>query len=160
MVLRSKSGNLFTLTVERYEFPNEELGPTEDNPADKDFDTGRFLIVSHQIGSADGQWRGEFPTMDTNEFTRFIDWLDSVQSSEIKTQGVYFTERCLEFTLDESFTSLLVHLSSEFLPPWGSDGGTFVLNFPLAEVDLGAAVASLRQQSARFPGRPPQPNAG
>ncbi|WP_146591824.1 WapI family immunity protein [Posidoniimonas polymericola] len=160
MELRSKSGNLFTLTVERYEFPDEELGPTDDNPADEDFDTGRFLVVSHRFGNADGHWRGEFTTMDTNELSRFIDWLASVQSNEIKTHGAYFTERCLEFTLDESFTSLLVHLSSELLPPWGSDGDTIVLNFPMAGIDLDATVASLRRQAARFPGRPPLSNAG
>ena len=160
MELRSKNGNLFTLTVERYEFPDEELGPTEDNPVDEDFDTGRFLIVSHAFGNADGQWHGEFPTMDTEEFSRFIDWLDSIQRNEIDTHGVYFTERCLEFTLDESSTSLLVHLSWELLPPWVGNGDTVVLRFPLAEVDLDAAISSLQQQSAKFPGRPQLPNAG
>ena len=160
MELRSKSGNLFTLTVERYEFPDEELGPTEDNPADEDFDTGRFLVVSHEIGNADGQWHGEFPTMDTDEFSRFIDWLDSIRLNEIETCGAYFTEQCLEFTLDESSTSLLVHLSWELRPPWVNDGDTVVLSFPLTEIDLDATITSLHQQLTRFPGRPPLSNAG
>ena len=160
MELRSKNGNLFTLAVKRYEFPDEEFSPTEDNPADEDFDTGRLLIVSHEFSNADGEWQCEFPTMDTNDFSRFVDWLDSLRSSEIETYGAYFIERCLEFRFDQTTNSLLVHLSWELLPTWISRGDQIVLVFPLAEIDLDSAISSLQQQLARFPGRPPLPNAG
>ena len=34
MKLETPDGCYFSLNVDRYEFPNEELGPTEDNPAE------------------------------------------------------------------------------------------------------------------------------
>jgi hypothetical protein len=37
MKLETPGGRYFSLTIERYEFPEEELGPNEDNPAE-DFD--------------------------------------------------------------------------------------------------------------------------
>ena len=39
MKLIAADDSLFTLNVDRYEFPDEELDPTEDNPADE-FDAG------------------------------------------------------------------------------------------------------------------------
>jgi hypothetical protein len=33
MKLGTPDGRFFSLTIERYEFPNEEPGPTDDNPA-------------------------------------------------------------------------------------------------------------------------------
>ncbi len=158
MELRSKNGDRFTLSVDRYEFPDEELGPTEDNPDDDDFYTGRFLIVSHECENAEGQWRAAFPTMDTIELSRFIGWLESIRRNEIERDGVYFTERCLEFTFDQSSTSLLVHLSLDLLPSWIVQGATITLKFPMMEIDLDATIASLRDQSAKFPGRPPLHN--
>ena len=157
MELNASNGCRFTLTIERYEFPDEELGPTEDNP-ESDFDSGRFLVVSHAFGNSDGRWQGEFPTMDTVEFIRLIDWLDSIRRNDISTQGAYFTERCLEFTIDDTQTSLRVHLCDELLPPWSANNSV-VLDFPLSEIDLPAAIASLRQQAITFPGRPPLPSA-
>ncbi len=160
MELRSKNGNLCTLTVDGYELPDEELGPTKDNPADKDFDTGRFLFVSHSFANKDGNWTGRFPTMDTTGLSRLVDWLEAIRLGQTKSRGVYFIERCLEFTIDESLTTLSVHLSLELLPPWSNDSDTIELKFPLVEIDFNAATSSLRRQLSEFPGRPPLPNAG
>ena len=71
------SGQQFSLRIEAYEFPDEELGPTEDNPADE-FDTGRFLIVSVAFSDAGRQWHASRPIMETSELQRLIDWLESL----------------------------------------------------------------------------------
>ena len=58
MKFETLDGRFFSLLVEEYEFPDEELSPTEDNPAE-DFETDRFLIVSHSFRNSDGEWRIE-----------------------------------------------------------------------------------------------------
>ena len=142
----------FTLNVERYEFPDEELHPTEDNPADE-FDTGRFLIVSHDCKTPDGEWSVRGPTMKTTELDQFAKWLESIILGQPDAEGVCFTERELELTVDSFQRKLHVHLSGEFLPPMCSELACR-LSFPLQELDLVSAVASIREQLAKFPGRP------
>ena len=78
MKIETRDGRLFSLIVKQYEFPDEELGPTEDNPADE-FETGRFLIVSHIIRNADGEWNTRGPTMTTVELERLVNWLDQIR---------------------------------------------------------------------------------
>ena len=164
MKLETPDGRFFSLTIERYEFPDEELGPTEDNPAD-DFCTGRFLIVSHTFRNPDGEWNASGPTMTTSELQRFIDWLDSIRlgdTSILDSDSInyaYFTERVLEFTVDEALQNLRVHVSFGFLPSWGNSAETVTIEFPLKHVNLDRVIASLEQQLARFPGLPPIENA-
>jgi hypothetical protein len=153
MRIETGDGRLFTLTVERYEFPDEELGPTEDNPAE-DFDTGRFLIVAYSFQNGDGKWDARGPTMTTVELNRFVEWLDSIRNGTRSTEGFYFTERDLEFTFDDSNQSLCVHVFRDFLPTW-SKSKSVTIEFPLREIDMDSVLGSLRTQLAVFPGRPP-----
>ncbi len=146
--------NLFTLTVERYEIPDEEVVPTEDNPAE-DFDTGRFLTVVHEFRNSEGQWSARGPTMTTDELARFAEWLESIHKGEPVSDGCYFTERDLEFTFDSTAKRLVAHVFRDFLPDWIGAERTVTIEFPLAESHLDAAAASIRQQLAEFPGRPP-----
>ena len=154
MKLETPDSRLFSLTIKRYEFPDEKLGPTEDNPAE-DFELGRFLIVAHTFRNSDGEWNTSGPTMTTEELYRFAEWLDSLCVGNPSTSGFYFTERELEFTFDDVAKNLQVHASFGFLPPWNDSGETVTIEFPLAQIDLEQAVISLQNQLARFPGRPP-----
>jgi hypothetical protein len=162
MKLETPGGRYFSLTIERYEFPEEELGPN-DNPAE-DFDTARFLIVSHTFRDANGQWNACGPTMTTSELQRFIYWLDSIRREDTSIldsdsiNGVYFTERDLEFSVDEALQNLRVHVSFELLPSWANSAETVTIEFPLKHINLDRVIASLEQQLARFPGRPPIEN--
>ena len=158
MKIETADGRFFSLTVDGYEFPDEELGPTEDNPADE-FETGRFLIVSHVIRNADGEWNARGPTMTTDELQRFVDWLVLIRTGTQPTGGIYFTERDLEFTCDDSVSNLRVHLSWDFLPPWNDSDECVTIEFPIHDLDLASAVHSLRTQLIAFPGRPPIENA-
>ena len=72
LILKASDGRSFSLHVERYEFPKEALGPTDDNPADE-FDTGRFLVVRASFCNSDGSWMASGPEMDTVELERLAD---------------------------------------------------------------------------------------
>lgn len=154
MKLETPDGRLFTLVVEDYELPDEELGPTEDNPAE-DFETGRFLIVSHSFRNSDGEWTARGPTMTNVELQRFSEWLEAIRDGTVSTRGVYFTERELEFTVDDSRSYLHVHISGDFLPPWVEPSDLITTIFPVAGIDFVGVLSSLRDQLIRFPGRPP-----
>ena len=158
MKIETADNRFFSLIVERYEFPDEELGPTEDNPADE-FETGRFLVVSHAICNADGEWNVCGPTMTTSELQRFVDWLNLIGNGTPSTDGIYFTERDLEFTYDHSGGNLCVHLFRDFLPPWNGSADSVMIEFPINEIDLASAIISLQSQLLSFPGRPPIENA-
>jgi hypothetical protein len=158
MRLETPDGNCFTLVVEGYEFPDEDPGPTDDNPAD-DFEAGRFLIVSHCFRSVDGQWNARGPTMTTTGMQRLITWLNSIRYGNPTADGVYFTERELEFTIDERRETLRVHVSGGFVPAWAESSESVTIEFPLRVIDLGRAIADLEKQIAQYPGRPPIRNA-
>jgi len=51
--LETSEVRLFLLAIEAYEFPDEELDPTADNPAE-DLEADRFLIVPHSFRNAVG----------------------------------------------------------------------------------------------------------
>lgn len=152
MQLKTVDGPTFSLSVERYEFPDEELGPTEDNPADE-FDQERFLVIRIAVTTSDGEWSMARPEMTTNELERLANWLEQVSSGSPSKRGVYFTERDLEFTVDESVRILTAHLFGDFLPPWAKEK-QHDLAFPIDEIDLAGAIASLRSQLEQFPGLP------
>ena len=159
MKFETLDGRFFSLLVEEYEFPDEELSPTEDNPAE-DFETDRFLIVSHSFRNSDGEWRARGPTMTNVELQRFSDWLEAIRDGNVSTNGVYFTERDLEFTVDNARANLNVHVSYDFLPPWVDSPDSVTITFPIACIDFNGVLGSLRDQLIRFPGRPPITNAG
>ena len=154
MNLETSDGRRFTLIVDGYEFPDEELGPTEDNPADE-FEVGRFLIVSHTFRIPEGEWRASGPTMTTTELQGFVDWLKSIRDGCPSKPGVYFTERDLEFTVDDSHTILRVHVFRNFLPPWIDSADSVTIDFPITSVQFDRVIDSLQHQLTRFPGRPP-----
>lgn len=158
MLLELPEGQSFSLNVLRYEFPDEELGPNEDNPADY-FDRARFLVVTVSLKMPEGNWQATAPEMTTTELERLANWLESVSNGHPTGVGVYFTERNLEFTVDEVVSSLHVHLINAFLPPW-TNQDVCTVSFPISRLNLAQAVHSLRSQLVRFPHRPLPNQAG
>ena len=153
MKLATSDGRSFSLYVERYEFPDEELGPTEDNPADE-FETGRFLIISVSFSNADGSWDATGPNLTTTEMECLADWFDSIANGNPSGTGICFIERDLELTINENVTVLSVHLFRDFLPAWNKTDQSVSIDFPLDQIDLVSATKSLRSQLIAFPGRP------
>jgi hypothetical protein len=154
VILETPDGRFFSLRIDGYQFPDEELGPTEDNPA-SDFEAGRFLFVRCDFRNADGDWSSSGPIMTTTELERFTQWLDSIRNNSVALKGVYFTERDLEFSLDDTHTNLLVHTSNGFLPKWHVGSSPLTIAFPLDCVNLDDVIESLKAQLKIFPGRPP-----
>jgi len=159
MKLESPDGRFFSLSVEGYEFSDEELGPIKDNPADE-FESGRFLIVSHTFRNQNGEWRVSGPTMTTDELGELAEWLESLHGDGKQNVGCYFTEREIEFTFNPRSNKLTVHVFHDFLPDWIGTDQTARIEFSLDEVDLVAAIKSIRQQLLAFPGRPPLQQRG
>ena len=89
----------------------------------------------------------------------FADWLDSVRDGSPSAKGVYFTERDLEFSIDDALENFQVHLFWRFRPEWVTSEEGLTISFPLDQIDLDSASQSLRRQLAAFPGRPPIENA-
>ena len=96
--------------------------------------------------------------MTNVELQRFCEWLEAIRDGNVSTNGVYFTERDLEFTVDDSHADLHVHVFSRFLPPWVDSTDSVTITFPIACIDFNGALGSLRDQLIRFPGRPPFDN--
>jgi len=158
MKFANTKGDAFSLLVDRYEFPGEEFGPTDDNPADE-FETGRFIVVSHAIRHNGREWNTCGPTMKTTELKRLKDWFALIQDGSATTGGLCFTERELEFTYDKVSGNLQVHLFFGFLPPWEDSSDSVVIGFQAEKLDIGAAINSLHAQLKAFPSRPPIGNA-
>jgi hypothetical protein len=154
MKFEASDGTYFSMKVARYEFPDEELGPTEDNPA-SDFQTGRFLIVDCSFHRGGREWSPSAAIMTTDELERLMEWLQSLKDGKPAPTGFYFTERDLEFSIDESRAKLHIHISGSFLPVWHKGGDTLTIEFPMSEVDLDAEIKAINQELRAFPGRPP-----
>jgi hypothetical protein len=152
MLLESPEGRSFSLHVVGYEFPDEVLGPTEDNPADE-FERGRFLVVTVSAKTPDGEWQATAAEMTTVELERLADWLETVSNGHPSGLGAYFTERDLEFAVSDDGSALQIHLFSDFLPPQ-LQSHHYTIDFPIRDVNLEQAVASLRAQLAQFPHDP------
>jgi len=84
-----------------------------------------------------------------------VDWLKSIRDGCPSKPGVYFTERDLEFTVDDSHTILRVHVFRNFLPPWIDSADSVTIDFPITSVQFDRVIDSLQHQLTRFPGRPP-----
>lgn len=153
MKLESSFDNWFSLNVAGYEFPDEELGPTQDNPAD-DFDVSRGLIVLLSCSTPSGSWTVTGPYFTTSELASLADWFLSLINRNPSSMGIYFIERCIEMSINQPLTSLTIHLSDECLPPGSNLGDTVNIVLPLNEIDLDGAIQSLRVILTHFPGRP------
>lgn len=153
MKLTNSSGESIELHVVGYEHPDDELGPTEDNPAD-DFDPGRFLIVTVAAKARGRSWDGTGAYLDTVELNRFANWLESIRRGQPSHYGIYFTEREMAWSVNYPLTELTVFLWHDLQPPWWDDLNSLPIDFSLTEIDLRDAIRSLRQQALKFPGLP------
>jgi hypothetical protein len=93
--------------------------------------------------------------MTTSELQQLIDWLGSISDGSVSKNRVYFTERDLEFTVDDSRTTVHVHVFHDFLPPWLGAADSVTIEFPVECIRFDRVIESLRRQLAQFPGKPP-----
>jgi hypothetical protein len=149
MIFRSSDGTLFQLEVRGYEYPDR---------VDDEWDSN-WLRIAIIVSTSDGTWSVIHPCLLTFEISYLADWLDAVSERMQKESDIGFVEPNLSFELIEGTAEgpyLRVYFAAECLPPWadGPKSGTmFFLDFTLLDVDLRAAVESLRARYRTYPPR-------
>jgi hypothetical protein len=145
MRLEAADGAFLELQVVGYEFPDATSSPYDSN----------WLIVVGRVGYAGREWQFRDPCLLTYEAVRLCAWLEGVGCGSHVQAVEDFVEPDLAFSLVSAagVRALRVALELEARPDWAQEEPSFALEFPLAELDLGAAARDLRAQLARFPRR-------
>jgi hypothetical protein len=149
MNLRRKDRQALELRIVGYEFPDAKI---ERHSSD-------WLVVRISVSHPRGTWTTEDPCLLTDEAARLAGWLESVGKAEFVESEIGFTEPNLEFCLitPARGAALRVYFELELRPEWayarGAGARDLFVEFPVAELDLSAAVRSLRKQLECFPPR-------
>jgi hypothetical protein len=145
MKLSASNGQVLELSIIGYQFPS---GPTE-------WHDRNWLQVRIEVVHPRGRWRSTDPTLLTSEVLELAHWLDSVAKGEVRQEDRPFTEPNLRFEVGSN--ALRVYFELESRPSWakadGASANDLWVEFPLAEIDLGAAAADLRRQLEQYPVR-------
>lgn len=152
--LNGSDGDFFGFTIMGYQYPDEPLEPSDDNPADE-FDTGRFLVVKFCFVRNAINWTRSGPILTTDDLIKLRDWMAELPSATTRTLGCYFTERELELSYDATRKSLSVHASYEFNSPFEQIGQPTRIVFSLDAQTVTYLVRQLDDCIHRFPGKPP-----
>lgn len=145
MLVRSSSGQVFALTILGYQFPYLTDTPYDSN----------WLQVQARAHMAGFTWVASDPCLLTYELQELINWLQALADGQQVDDSIGFTEPELSF--QHSATALHVFLSYNLCPDSAPvEGNSAELVFPLAEIDLHAAVASLQAQLDSYPQRAEQ----
>jgi len=145
------NGCYFALAIEGYQFP--EL-------AHKDYDSN-WLNISIDVKHTRGRWQAADPALLTYEIESLAQWLGTIAAGRRDKRHQWFLEPCLSFHVPdnpERDEELTIEFSHEFSPPWASGDldELHLLAFPVRELDLLSAAASLREQLKVYPQRTEQ----
>ncbi|MGW2116965.1 WapI family immunity protein [Streptomyces zhihengii] len=151
----------FALTPVRYQFPEAEGCPYDDN----------WLVVRGEVTTPGGSWTFVDPALLVGEAHRVTAWLrgaaaGTVAVTEPDHDGVWpdtwFTEPVLAFSLaargDDATLAVRVHLSLEALPPWRTgddrpDIYQYWVHVLVGTDELRAAADAWAEALAAFPTR-------
>jgi hypothetical protein len=135
----------FELRIVGYQFPDE---------ATADYDSN-WLLIEGAVQHPRGGWRFRDPSLLTYEVAKLADWLEAAAEGAEPEPWCAFIEPNLSFEIIGEGVDRALRLSFaiEALPPWAKRGEDVYIDFPLSELDLAAAVASLRRQLLEFPQR-------
>jgi hypothetical protein len=137
----------FALKIIGYQFPNEV----------KDVDDMNWLFVEGHVGHPNGSWTFRDPCLMTGEVLRLATWLEDTAADMVVDVEQNFIEPNLSFSLRhiEDGKHIRVCFDLESRPAWaGAESRQNVwVEFPVNNVEVLAAAASLRQQLRRFPPR-------
>jgi len=147
----SVPGSYFRLILLGYQYPDAEGEPYDAN----------WLLVRVDAVGPQGAWSVTDPCLLTREVASLAEWLELLPSGQADP-AVSFLEPALLFRLvqregGERF--LGIHFGSLVHPAWSNEPGLPLenpdlwLDFPLDELDLAAAAASLRDQLKKYPVR-------
>jgi hypothetical protein len=135
----------FELRIVGYQFPDQETADYDSN----------WLLIEGAVQHPRGGWRFRDPSLLTYEVARLADWLEAAADGTQLQPWCAFIEPNLSFEVVGHGVgrALRVSFAIEALPPWAKRGEDVHIDFPFSEMDLVAAVASLRQQLSEFPKR-------
>lgn len=142
------------------------LGYQHPDAAGEPYDANWLSIQVEAAGvgpdSKPGAWTGTDPCLLTYEVSRLADWLEAVAAGKETAPAISFLEPVLLFRLVDTpdGRALRAHFGNLIHPSWRvlsgeplGDNPDLWLDFPLAEIDLGAAGRELRQEVKRYPSR-------
>lgn len=153
MLLKSKNGNSFELSIVGYQFP--ESWPKGDSDAN-------WLNVRIRATDAMGSWTKVDPCLETGSIPLLCRWLLSIGTGVFDPpwNPLEFQEPNISFKLqhaEDGSEVLHVRFSHECRPPWSPQENTireeYAIEFPVSDLDLEAAVDCLRAEQRRFPPR-------
>lgn len=135
----------FELWIAGYQFPGDATSYYDSN----------WLIVEGAVRHPRGDWRFRDPCLLTFEVARLVDWLETVAAGTELQPWCRFIEPNLSFKVagTDAGRVLRVSFAIEARPGWAASDEDVAVEFPLATMDLGPAVASLRAQLREFPQR-------
>jgi len=155
MLLQSKNGNLFELSIVGYQFVCRIWGPTGD------FDAN-WLNVRIRATDAMGSWTKVDPCLETGNLPLLSGWLLSIGTGVLDPpwNPLEFVEPNISFelgSLTDGGPVLRVRFELECRPPWSQadtvSENPYIIEFPLSDLDLKAAVDCLVEEQRRFPPR-------
>ncbi len=133
------------LQIGSYQFPDE-------NTADYD---SNWLLIEGAVLHPRGGWRFLDPCLLTYEVAKLAGWFEATAKGIAAEPWCAFIEPNLSFDVvgDGMDRALRLSFAIEALPPWAKRGEDVHIDFPLSQLDLAAASASLRRQLLEFPQR-------
>ena len=148
MRLVSAEGHSLELRVLGYLYPREARAEYDSN----------WLNIEARVAHPRGNWSFQDPCLLTYEVAHLADWLEAVACGRSTDAEASFTEPNLRFEHVPSLANgLRVYFELESRPPWASsrvvDEADCFIEFPVSELDLRRAAASLREQTKRYPKR-------
>lgn len=147
------NGEYLRFQILGYEHPDEDLGPSEDNPIEE-FDAERFLIAECNFVLDGVAWTAKGAILTTSELEKLQEFVEQIGSSSVENLGCYFTERDIEFSYDRGACTIMVYASYRFRPPNNDSCGPIGISFPVTPEILRAVSVNLAKCVRRFPGRP------
>jgi hypothetical protein len=135
----------FELQIVGYQFPDEATAGYDSN----------WLLIEGAVHHPRGAWRFHDASLLTYEVAKLADWLEATAEGTEPEPWCAFVEPNLSFEIvgDGVDRAIRLFFAIEALPPWAKRGEEVYIDFPLRELDLLAAVASLRRQLLEFPQR-------
>ena len=149
MRLESPDGYALELRILGYEYPG---GARDEYDAN-------WLYVAGRVEHPRGNWSFHSACLLTSETALLADWLEAVGRGHPGAQTVSFIEPCLKFehVPTASGRTVRAFFELEARPSWAPSN--FVgepdcfIEFPVSELLLQQAAASLREQLSRYPER-------
>jgi hypothetical protein len=146
--LATPGGDLFALTVLRYEYPAGS-------------DSANWLDVQIEASVGGRAWRASDPALETWNLPFLADWFDGIAAGEPVDSQESFAEPNLVFELvraAEDGATVQVWIEGELRPTWAKytswDERDLGIAFELSAEELRTAARALRAESLRFPPRP------